>query len=145
MLRRNGRTELTQKTFIFRRLIYAVIFLTGFVGGTARSQENQTCLECHSDPSLIGTCGGKEISVTVDLKILSASVHASLDCIACHQDLAGAALPHTEVLKSVDCGACHGDVKGMDRLTQAHEFNMGFCVQCHRDNNVSHDCLMCHR
>ena len=49
------------------------------------------------------------------------------------------------VRRQVDCGACHGDVKGMDRLTQAHEFNMGFCVQCHRDNNVSHDCLMCHR
>ena len=49
------------------------------------------------------------------------------------------------VRRQVDCGQCHGDVKGMDRVVQVHEFNMGYCVQCHRDNQVSHDCLKCHR
>jgi len=44
-----------------------------------------------------------------------------------------------------DCGRCHGDVAGMDRVWYVHDFQMGFCVQCHRDNNVSHDCLTCHR
>ena len=49
------------------------------------------------------------------------------------------------VRRQVDCGVCHGNVKGMDRVVEVHEFNMGFCVQCHRDNGVSHDCLKCHR
>jgi predicted CXXCH cytochrome family protein len=44
-----------------------------------------------------------------------------------------------------DCGRCHGDVAGMDRVWLVHDFQMGFCVQCHRDNGFSHDCLICHR
>ncbi|MCY2928967.1 MAG: cytochrome c3 family protein [Planctomycetota bacterium] len=49
------------------------------------------------------------------------------------------------VRKGVDCGRCHGDVAAMDRVDMPWALNMGFCVQCHRDNNVSHDCLICHR
>ncbi len=44
-----------------------------------------------------------------------------------------------------DCGHCHGNVAGMDRVRLVHDFKMGFCVQCHRDNNFSHDCMICHR
>ena len=47
--------------------------------------------------------------------------------------------------QGVDCGQCHGDVRDMDRLSVYQELNMGFCVQCHRDHHVSHDCMMCHR
>ena len=49
------------------------------------------------------------------------------------------------VRRGFDCGKCHGDVAGMDRIVQVHDFKMGFCVQCHRDEKASHDCLMCHR
>lgn len=49
------------------------------------------------------------------------------------------------VRSGVDCSRCHGDVRAMDRVVQPREFTMGFCVQCHRDNTVSHDCLRCHR
>jgi hypothetical protein len=45
-----------------------------------------------------------------------------------------------------DCGKCHGDVGGMDRVYPVQDLNaMGFCVQCHRDEGFSHDCLICHR
>ena len=44
-----------------------------------------------------------------------------------------------------DCGKCHGDVAAMDRVALVHDFKMGFCVQCHRDEKFSHDCLICHR
>lgn len=49
------------------------------------------------------------------------------------------------VRRAVDCGHCHGNVAQMDRISQVHPFKMGWCVQCHRDNAVSHDCLICHR
>jgi hypothetical protein len=45
----------------------------------------------------------------------------------------------------VDCGKCHGDVARMDRVMMKKPFQMGFCVQCHRDAGISHDCWMCHR
>lgn len=44
-----------------------------------------------------------------------------------------------------DCGRCHGNIAQMDRVNLVHEFRMGFCIQCHRDNNYSTDCLTCHR
>ena len=47
--------------------------------------------------------------------------------------------------RGIDCGRCHGDVAQMDRVSMAFDLKMGFCVQCHRDNGVTHDCLACHR
>jgi len=44
----------------------------------------------------------------------------------------------------VDCGECHGNVKEMDRVVQATPMEMGFCVDCHRKNDASVDCLLCH-
>lgn len=51
----------------------------------------------------------------------------------------------THIQSGVDCGKCHGDIKQMDRVSMKEPFKMGFCVQCHRDTEVSHDCYMCHR
>ena len=44
----------------------------------------------------------------------------------------------------VDCGKCHGDVKAMDRIVLHQNFTMGFCIQCHRENNATQDCFACH-
>jgi len=45
----------------------------------------------------------------------------------------------------LDCSHCHGDVKSMDRL-QRLDFQMGFCIACHRKMNAELDCwLGCHR
>jgi len=49
------------------------------------------------------------------------------------------------IQRSVDCGVCHGDVSLMDRVVAARKFEMGFCIQCHRDNKVTTDCFTCHR
>ncbi len=39
--------------------------------------------------------------------------------------------PH--VARGLDCTQCHGDVKNMDRVEVFSAFNMGWCVNCHRD------------
>jgi predicted CXXCH cytochrome family protein len=45
----------------------------------------------------------------------------------------------------IDCTRCHGDVKSQDRL-QCFDFQMGFCVGCHRERKAQLDCwLACHR
>ncbi|MCE5326204.1 MAG: cytochrome c family protein [Planctomycetaceae bacterium] len=46
--------------------------------------------------------------------------------------------------RGVDCGRCHGDVKSMDRLYMPWDLKMGFCIQCHRDNKATTDCMNCH-
>lgn len=48
------------------------------------------------------------------------------------------------IKKDIACETCHGDVKATDRL-KIHQFQMGFCVECHRENNANTDCwLSCH-
>ena len=45
----------------------------------------------------------------------------------------------------LDCTNCHGDVKAQDRL-QRVDFQMGFCLKCHRKMGAQIDCwLACHR
>jgi predicted CXXCH cytochrome family protein len=44
----------------------------------------------------------------------------------------------------LDCSACHGAVETMDRLPSV-EFQMGFCIGCHREKKAQIDCwLACH-
>lgn len=49
------------------------------------------------------------------------------------------------IQRGFDCSVCHGDVAMMDRVVPARKFQMGFCIQCHRDNKATHDCFTCHR
>lgn len=71
---------------------------------------NADCLACHSDPTLFKEVGGKKISLAVDGKKFSASVHGSLGlgCTDCHSD---AQAPHETPLKKVECGSCHAETQ----------------------------------
>ena len=87
-----------------------VVICVGFLAGgwwSARAQERADCLACHADKTLTGKRGGKTISLYVDGKKVSASVHGSLPCAACHADLQGKDLPHDVPLAKVQCGTCH--------------------------------------
>ncbi len=54
----------------------------------------------------------------------------------------------SHVAQGVTCGACHGDVAGMDVVEPVVNMNMGFCLDCHaeQDNkDALWDCVVCHR
>lgn len=54
----------------------------------------------------------------------------------------------------VECQHCHGPVQTMERMRQVEDLSMGWCVNCHREANVtgvtgksvkaSTDCATCH-
>ena len=49
---------------------------------------------------------------------------------------------------SVTCGACHGDVAGMTVAKSVVNMNMGFCLDCHleqENKDALRDCTVCHR
>ncbi len=71
------------------------------------AQEDSDCLMCHSDRTATGARKGRSISIYVDEKRFSTSVHGSVGCVACHADLAAVEFPHAEELAEVDCGLCH--------------------------------------
>lgn len=39
------------------------------------------------------------------------------------------------VAAGVSCQTCHGPVETMDKVVQTVDINMGWCLDCHRDNN----------
>jgi hypothetical protein len=47
--------------------------------------------------------------------------------------------------RQIDCSQCHGNVPLMDRIVAQQEFQMGFCVKCHRRTKATTDCFTCHR
>lgn len=51
--------------------------------------------------------------------------------------------PH--IVAEVDCATCHGDIAaGTVAQRNGIEHTMGFCVNCHIDNDASLDCMTCH-
>ncbi len=56
--------------------------------------------------------------------------------------------PH--VAKDISCETCHGDVPNMDLVEKQVEMNMGFCLNCHRQQPAEEvprllDCITCHK
>lgn len=107
-------------------------------GSTAEVPPLETCMLCHqkiivNHPQIAELRRHWEQREPVEWVIVeNVPDHAYFDHAA-----------HTRI--GLDCGECHGHVAAMDRIRTANKFEMGFCVQCHRDEEVSVDCLTCHR
>ncbi len=73
------------------------------------AQDNEKCLECHSDEELTGSFAGVEMSMFVAEKAYAASVHNDMACVECHQDLDPKKRRHStrKDLERVDCSGCH--------------------------------------
>jgi hypothetical protein len=53
--------------------------------------------------------------------------------------------PHMMHLRAkVDCLTCHGEVAAMERITRSVSLKMGWCLDCHRQQQASIDCWTCH-
>lgn len=50
-------------------------------------------------------------------------------------------------LAQLDCALCHGDLSQVTApvVRQAAPLTMGRCLECHRQRQVTTDCLACHR
>lgn len=85
----------------------AVLFSLMFLFGSVAAQDNSECLMCHSDKTLSKKKGRRTVSLFLNEKKFSSSIHGSLNCTMCHQDLDGKEMPHEENLAKVACGTCH--------------------------------------
>lgn len=85
----------------------AVLFSLMFLFGSVAAQENSECMMCHDDKTLSKKKGRRTVSLFLDEKKFSSSIHGSLNCTMCHQDLDGKEMPHEENLAKVTCGTCH--------------------------------------
>ena len=106
------------------------------------SQPGEECLACHGEKSLTTTRAGKTVSLFVEAKKFSASVHGSLGCTGCHADLEGKDLPHETPLARVNCGACHpSEMEQHARSLHGKAIARGdplapHCVDCHGNHDI---------
>jgi hypothetical protein len=49
------------------------------------------------------------------------------------------------VRAGIDCSVCHGNVAEMRRLSREVNQTMGWCIDCHKQQQASIDCYVCHR
>lgn len=115
------------------------------------NEANSACLTCHRQEGLHLTFpSGEALPVTVDASVLAGSVHASLDCQACHTDIAG--YPHgqppvqnprdLQVYYSQGCANCHAEqaqqqVDSVHAQVRAAGVNeAAVCADCHGSHDV---------
>lgn len=59
-----------------------------------------------------------------------------------------ARFPHMRHINAMGpnaCATCHGDVTRAPQVFKVNNVNnMGFCINCHLERNVSRDCSVCH-
>lgn len=104
--------------------------------------DNETCLDCHSDPELEKTRGRTTVSLFVDNSLFRKSIHKDLDCIDCHEDADVEDFPHEETLVRVHCAVCHEDAQ-LDFDVSIHgkalSRNAAYaptCADCHGKHDI---------
>jgi Cytochrome c7 and related cytochrome c len=126
-----------------RSLAWPVLFLLLTAAAASPADiSNDDCLACHSDKSLTAKRAARTVSLFVDGKKFSASVHSALSCTSCHADLEGKDLPHSTPLARVQCGACHSDEQ-KQHANSLHGKAIArgdplapHCVDCHGNHDI---------
>jgi len=105
-------------------------------------EQAEACLACHGDKGMSTTRAGKTVSLFVDPKKFSSSIHAGLGCTGCHADLEGKELPHDTPLARVNCGTCHSSEQEQHaRSLHGKAIARGDplaprCVDCHGNHDI---------
>ena len=120
----------------------AGLLLLARAASPAAGPSNDDCLACHGDKTLTTKRGSRTVSLFVDGKRFSSSVHSVLSCTSCHADLEGKELPHSTPLARVQCGSCHTE-EGKQHAHSLHgkAIDRGdtlapHCVDCHGNHDI---------
>jgi hypothetical protein len=104
----------------------------------------QTCMGCHT------VIAGSDSSHRVEIKKLREawSQKKPIEWTRVHFVAQHAHFPHMRHIKALGpnaCQTCHGDVIRMPQIYKVNNINnMGFCITCHEQRNVTRDCAVCH-
>ena len=104
----------------------------------------QTCMGCHTVIAGSDTASRAEIKKLRD----AWAQKQPIEWVRVHYLPRHAHFPHSRHIKVLGpnaCQTCHGDVTRMPQVFKANQIgNMGWCISCHLERNVSRDCTVCH-
>ena len=125
-----------KKEFIF------FFFLALLLPTLSFSVDDETCLDCHSDPTLTMERDAKVISLFVKQAAYFKSVHGEIGCVSCHEDADVEDFPHDSPLQKVQCQNCHDeeaefyDTSLHGQAFQRNDPYAPTCVTCHGSHNI---------
>ena len=97
----------------------------------------QTCMGCH----IIAGSGNPEVQKLRD----ASSQKKPPEWVKVHDLPSFVHFPHMRHVKGgVTCQTCHGPIQEMPRVYQYSSLKMGWCLDCHKQRNVTTDCTACH-
>ena len=124
-----------------KKILSVLILFTSYTALNV-AQSNEDCLLCHDDPGFKAAIKGKTVSLHLNQKVFSGSVHGTLDCIDCHTKYDAEDLPHTKEYSKVNCGECHSDVQKLyiecfhGKAKAKGDPLAPFCQDCHGSHNI---------
>lgn len=103
----------------------------------------QTCMGCHL------VIAGTDSSHKVEIKKLrdAWAQKKPIEWVRVHFLPRHAHFPHMRHIKALGpnaCQTCHGDVARMPQVFRVNQLQMGWCISCHVERNVTRDCAVCH-
>jgi hypothetical protein len=104
----------------------------------------ETCMGCH-----LVVSGSDSSSRTEIRKLRQYSADKKpVEWVRIHAVARHVHFPHSRHIKALGptaCMTCHGDVERMPQVSKVNNItNMGFCITCHLQRDVSRDCTVCH-
>lgn len=104
-----------------------------------------TCVGCHQVINGPNTSNPEEIQKVLDY----AERGEPIPWVRIYKISDHAHFPHMRhVAAGFECQQCHGEVQEMAVLNERSPVwggdNMGWCIDCHRQNDASDDCAVCH-
>jgi hypothetical protein len=105
----------------------------------------QTCMGCHAQ-LIPGTTEEHRAEIQ---KLKDAWVAGTpIEWVRIHSVARHVRFPHMQHIKALGdngCATCHGNVSRMAQVFEVNNVNnMGFCINCHLERNVTRDCTACH-
>lgn len=103
---------------------------------------DNNCLECHEDKNIHKTENGEKISLYVDIKDITSSVHRKTPCVKCHTDVTPSLERPCETAQSVDCSSCHEEESiqynnsGHGKAYYGKKENAPYCSECHGNHAI---------
>ncbi len=120
-------------------LLLGLAFASAALTARAQTEAPASCKDCHAADSSEPVRGAP-------LSVLAQSVHASLDCTACHESISMEALnldssaPHGASVPAVQCGECHEDQEELyvshGKLNVGDDPDVPGCTDCHGTHDI---------
>lgn len=104
----------------------------------------QTCMGCHAVEAGRDSADKAEITKLRD----AWAAGTPIEWVRIHNVARHVHFPHMRHIKALgnnSCATCHGNVARMPQVYEVNNVNnMGFCITCHLERNVTRDCSTCH-